>query len=82
MGTACEQIRISAVVKRELDRRKREDESYNDVIERVLDDDRDLLAGFGAFEGTDRAAAMREVHERGEETSRERIRKMAEGRDE
>lgn len=80
MGTASEQIRVSDVVKRELDRRRREGESYNDVLERILDDDRDLLVGFGAFEGSDRGETMREVRERTREQSRERIEKMAEAR--
>jgi len=78
MGTANEQIRVSDTVKRQLDRRRREGESYNDVLERLLEDERDLLAGFGAFEGTDRGEAMREVHDRGKEKSRERIEAMAE----
>ncbi len=38
MGTADEQIRVSDRVKRELERRKRESESYNDVLEQVLED--------------------------------------------
>jgi predicted CopG family antitoxin len=78
MGTANEQIRVSDTVKRQLDRRRREGESYNDVLERLLEDERDLLAGFGAFKGTDRGEAMREVHDRGKEKSRERIEAMAE----
>jgi predicted CopG family antitoxin len=80
MGTADEQIRVSETVKRKLDRRRRADESFNDVLERVLDDERDLLAGFGAFEGTDRAESMRDVHDRGKEKSSARISEMAEGR--
>ena len=80
MATADEQIRVSDTVKRELDRRRREGESFNDVLERMLEDDRDLLAGFGAFKGTDRGEAMREVHDRGKEKSRERTEAMAERR--
>ena len=80
MATADEQIRVSERVKRELNRRRREGESYNDVLERILEDDRDLLAGFGAFDGTDRDEAMREVHETGKRRSRERIEAMAERR--
>ena len=80
MGTANEQIRVSDAVKRELDRRRREGESYNDVLERILDEERDVLAGFGAFEGTDRGEATRGVHERGKEKSRERIEEMADAR--
>lgn len=80
MGTADEQIRVSDAVKRELDERRREGESFNDVLERILEDDRDLLAGFGAFDGTDRGETTRDVHERGEEKSRTRISSMADGR--
>jgi predicted CopG family antitoxin len=40
MATADEQIRVSNRVKRELDRLRREGESYNDVLERVLEEDR------------------------------------------
>lgn len=49
MATADEQIHVSDGVKRELDRRRREGESYNDVLARILDEDRDLLAGFGRW---------------------------------
>jgi predicted CopG family antitoxin len=80
MGTANEQIRVSDTVKRELDNRRREGESFNDVLERILDDDRDLFAGFGAFEGTDRGDAIREIHERGTAESRGRISALAECR--
>lgn len=82
MATADEQIRVSTRVKRELERRRREGESFNDVLERLLEEERDLLAGFGAFEGTDRGEAIREVHERGRRKSRERIESMAESRGE
>jgi len=80
MATADEQIRVSDTVKRELDRRRREGESFNDVLERILDDDRDLLAGFGAFKETDRGEAMRDLRERGKEKSRDRISAMGESR--
>jgi len=80
MGTANEQIRVSETVKRELENRRREGESFNDVLERILDEDRDLLAGFGAFKGTDRGETMRDVHKRGKEKSRSRISTMAESR--
>ncbi|MCX2818137.1 hypothetical protein EGH25_02045 [Haladaptatus sp. F3-133] len=82
MSTADEQIRVSAETKRELERRKREGESFEDVLERLLENDRDLLAGFGAFEGTDRGEKLREVHERTKEKSKKRIREMAESRSE
>lgn len=80
MGTANKQIRVSETVKRELEQRRHEGESFNDVLERLLADDRDLLAGFGAFSGTDRAEAMRAVHERGNEESGFRVSAMTEAR--
>jgi predicted CopG family antitoxin len=79
-NAADEHIRVTEQVKRALENRKREGESYNDVLERLLEDDRDLLAGFGAFKGTDRGETMREVHDRGKEKSRKRIDAMAERR--
>jgi hypothetical protein len=45
--TANERIRVSDTGKREPDRCRRSGESYNDVLQRLLADDRDLLAGFG-----------------------------------
>lgn len=44
--SANEHVRISAETKERLRRRKREDESFNEVIVRLLDDDRDLPYGF------------------------------------
>lgn len=68
-----EQIRVIDEVKRKLEYRRREGESFDDVLERVLDDDRDLLAGFGAFEDADRGEAMRAVRRRTADDTRERI---------
>jgi len=67
MGTADEQIRVSESIKHELERRRREGESYNDVLERVFDEtDRDLLAGFGRWsdEHADRVRESRETAKR------------------
>lgn len=78
MGAADEQIRVSDTVKREIERRMRTDESYNDVLERLFsidrDRDRDLLAGFGRWtdEQADRARSSREAYE---EQSIERMRR-------
>ena len=47
MATLDEQIRVSDIVNRKLDRRRREDESYNHVLQRILEDARGLLAEFG-----------------------------------
>jgi predicted CopG family antitoxin len=60
---ATKTIRISEEVYERLEARKREGESFTDVIERLLDDNPDFYAGFGAWEGTDKPEAMREAHE-------------------
>lgn len=76
MATADEQIRVSDTVKRELDRRRREGESYNDVLERMLEDDRDLLAGFGRW-SDDQADRVREARETSKQKSKDRVRRLA-----
>lgn len=49
MATADEQIRVSDRVKKQLDSRRREDESYNDVLARLLGEttDSNFHDGFG-----------------------------------
>jgi predicted CopG family antitoxin len=77
MGTANEQIRVSDTAKRELDRRRREGESYNDVLKRVLGEERDLLAGAGFW--SDREAdRVREGRKKSKKKSKERMRRLAE----
>lgn len=77
MGAADEQIRVSDTVKHEIERRRREGESYNDVLERLFgtgrDRDRDLLAGAG-FWSAETAEAFRENREAAKEESKERMR--------
>ncbi|WP_207591905.1 antitoxin VapB family protein [Halomontanus rarus] len=78
MGTANEQIRVSGVVKRELESRRREGESYNDVLERILEEgDRDLLAGFGRW-SDEHADHVRQRRETSKEKSKERLERLAE----
>jgi predicted CopG family antitoxin len=81
MGAANEQIRVSDTVKREIERRRREGESYNDVLERLFgtdrDRDRDLLAGAG-FWSSETAERARETREAYEEKSIERMRRRSE----
>lgn len=79
MSSADEQIRVNDAVKRELDRRKREDESYNDVLQRILDDDRDLLAGFGRW-SDDHADRVRERRDASKQKSKERMQGLTENR--
>lgn len=78
MGTANEHIRVSDTVKRELENRRRDGESYNDVLERLLDeDDRDLLAGFGRWSDghADRVREQRAASKRKSKTRAERLEK-------
>jgi len=77
MATADEQIRVSDTVKRELDRRRQEGESYNDVLERLLDDERDLLAGFGRW-SDEQAERVRKQREEFRRKSKERMRRLGE----
>ena len=78
MGAASEQIRVSETVKQEIERRRREGESYNDVLERLFSPagDRDFLAGFGRWsdERADRARKVREKHKK---KSKELIRRRS-----
>ena len=75
-------VRISTETRERLKARKHGDESYEAVISRLLDSDRDLLAGFGAWEGTDKLAAFERVHEEHERDSTARIERIAEHRNE
>lgn len=80
MGTANEQIRVSDVVKRELESRRREGESYNDVLERILEEgDRDLLAGFGRW-SDEHADRVREQRTNAKQTSKERTDRLTDER--
>lgn len=75
MGVASEQIRISEAVKRRIDRERREGESYNDVLERLLDEDAgDFDDGFGRWSDED----AERVRERRQEVKAERKRRMRE----
>jgi len=80
MGAADEQIRVSDTVKREIERRRREGESYNDVLERLFgtdrDRERDLLAGAG-FWSAEEAEEFRERREAAKEESKERMRRRS-----
>lgn len=79
MGTADEQIRVSDRVKRQLDRRRRESESYNDVLERVLGEDAetDFYDGFGILSDED-AERIRGRREESKEKRKERMRRLGE----
>jgi predicted CopG family antitoxin len=83
MATADEQIRVSDRVKRILDRRRHEGESYNDVLERVLDDDADgdFDDGFGRW-SDEEADRVRDQREQAKETRKARLRQLGGGEDE
>jgi predicted CopG family antitoxin len=79
MATADDQIRVSDRVKRELDRRRREGESYNDVLERVLEEGveaGDFYDGFGRW-SDDEAKRVREGRRRSKEKRKRRMRERA-----
>lgn len=78
MATADEQIRVSDRVKRILDRYRREGESYNDVLERVLDEDEggDFYDGFGRW-SDEKADRVREQREQAKEKRKAQMRQLA-----
>ena len=80
MATADEQIRVSDRVKAELDRRRREGESYNDVLERLLDEstESDFYDGFGML-SDEQADWIRERRQEAKERRRERMRRLEKG---
>ena len=69
---ADDHIRISEETKERLRRRKREGESFNYAITRLLDEDRDLLAGFGAAADRD-GDTLADTVARRKEKSKHRI---------
>ncbi|WP_135364923.1 MULTISPECIES: antitoxin VapB family protein [Halosimplex] len=77
MATADEQIRVSDRVKRELDRRRREGESYNDVLERLLPENADTSFddGFGVL-SDETGDEIRERRERAKEERKNRMRRL------
>jgi len=79
MGVANEQIRVSETVKRKIERRRREGESYNDALERILDDEDagDFYDGFGRW-SDEEADRVREERREAKERRKRRIRERAE----
>ena len=72
---AEEQIRVSGRVKREIERRRREGESYNDVLERILEesDTGDFYDGFGRW-SDEEAERVREGRRKAKEKRKRRMR--------
>ena len=79
MGAADEQIRVSETVKRKIERRRREGESYNDALERILDEEDagDFYDGFGRW-SDEEADRVREGRRKSKEKRKGRMRERAE----
>jgi hypothetical protein len=77
MATAGEQIRVSVQVKRILDRQRREGESYNDVLERVLAETAgtDFYDGFGML-SADEANWITDKRNEATASRKERMRQL------
>ena len=79
MGVADEQIRVSEAVKRKIERRRREGDSYNDVLERLLaeEDAGDFDDGFGRW-SDEEADRVRDARQQAKEERKRRIRERSE----
>ena len=79
MGVADEQIRVSETVKRRIERRRREGESYNDALERILDEEDagNFYDGFGRW-SDEEADRVREGRRKSKEKRKRRMRERAE----
>jgi len=77
MATADEQIRISDRIKKRLDNRRRGGESYNDVLERLIEDttESDFDDGFGVLSET-QGEWIREQRTEAKEERKERMRDL------
>lgn len=80
MATANEQIRVSDQAKRELDRRRREGESYNDVVERLLEETAsgDFYDGFG-LPSNEEADWIRTKRKEAKAKRKRRMRRLGKG---
>jgi predicted CopG family antitoxin len=81
MATADEQIRISDRVKKRLDSRRRDGESYNDVLDRLLGEttDSDFEDGFGLLSDAE-GEWVREQRADAKDGRKERMRRLGDGR--
>jgi predicted CopG family antitoxin len=79
MATPDEQIRVSGRVKRLLDRHRSGEESYNDVLERLLSErsDGNFDAGFGLL-SDEQAERIREERWRAKADRNDRMRRLGE----
>lgn len=78
MGVADEQIRVSESVKRMIDHHRREGESYNDVLERLLEEATtgDFSEGFGRWT-EEEADRVRENRQEAKDDRKRRMRERA-----
>lgn len=60
--------------------RKRGEESFTDVLERLMEDQKDFEAGFGAWEGTDAPEIARATRDEMNETIERRARRDSDER--
>jgi len=67
-------IRVSEEVYDRLEARKRKHESFTDLLDRLVEQERDIYAGFGAWE--DAAEEMEETHEKMNEEMEEDVEKF------
>jgi predicted CopG family antitoxin len=79
-GAATAAGRPNDRVKAELDRRRREGESSNDVLERLLDEstESDFYDGFGTL-SDEQAGWIREKRQEARERRKERMRRLEKG---
>jgi hypothetical protein len=79
MGVADEQIRVSETVKRTIERRRRAGESYNDALERILEeaDAGDFDDGFGRW-SDEEADRVREGRRKAKEKRKRRMNERSE----
>lgn len=74
MSRADEQIRVSATVKRKIDRHRREGESYNDALERLLTGEPagEFSDGFGRWSEGE-AERVRDTRQQAKEKRKRRM---------
>jgi len=74
MASANDHIRVSEKVKKMLDRRRREGESYNDVVERVLGEstESDFYDGFGRW-SDEQAERVRDERQKDKKKRKQRM---------
>lgn len=72
-------IRLSEETKGKLASLKREGESFDEALARILEEreERDLMAGFGVLAGSETSDRVREAHEAMDRQIDQRVREVA-----